>query len=113
MFQIKKLISSIIITGLLCYVLFAAKDWLTRIIVLPFLTFALAYFLRCVFLLAKKKRLAAAMSKVYAAAFAVYWFGFLIVWDYISLINRDYVALLISLVPWIGGGWILYRRFKR
>ena len=109
----KKLISSVVITGLLSYVLFATEDTLTRIVVLPFLTFGLAYFLQCVFLFLKKKQLAAVMNKVYVIAFAVYWFFFLVAWDYISIVNKEYVSVLFSLIPWIGGGWIIYRKLKR
>lgn len=109
----KKLISSIVATGLLTYILFTTQDKLTRIVAIPFLTFSLAYFLQCVFLLLKKKKLAAVMNKVYVIAFAVYWFCFLVVWDYISIVNKEYVSVLFSLIPWIGGGWIIYRKLKR
>ena len=111
--QMKRLISSILITGILSYVLFTTEDRLTGITVIPFLTFSLAYFLQHVFLLFQKQKLAAMMGKVYVIAFAVYWFGFLIVWDFISIARKDYLSVLFSLIPWIGGGYIIYRRQKR
>ena len=113
MHQIKKLLSSVVIIGLLTYVLIVTDDRLTHIVVILFLTFALAYFLQYVFLVMKKPKMATAMSKVYVIAFAVYWFGFLVVWDYLSIVNKNYVSLLVSLLPWLGGGWIIYRKLKR
>ena len=111
--QTKKLISSIVITGLLSYVLFSTDSMLTRIIVVPFLAFSAAWFLKYVFLALKKPKAAAVMGKVYVIAFTVYWFGFLIAWDYLSIVNRNYVSLLASLILWIGGGWIICRKLKR
>ena len=111
--QIKKLISSIVITVLLLYILFTTDDKLTRIVVIPFLTFSLVYFLKCIFLLLQKKKLAAIMGKVYVIDFAVYWFGFLIIWDFISILRKEYLSVLLSLILWVGGGWILCRRLKR
>ena len=110
---IKKLISSVVITGLLSYILFTTGDQLTRIVVIPFLTFSLAWFLKHVFLVLKKPKLAAVMEKVYVIAFAVYWFGFLIIWDFISILRKEYLSVLLSLILWVGGGWILCRRLKR
>ena len=109
----KKFTSSIAVIVVLSYVLFKTEDTLTRIVVIPFLTFGLAYLLQCLFLVLRKKKLAAVMRKVYVIAFAVYWFGFLIAWDCISIVNRDYISLLFSLIPWLGGGYIIYRRLKR
>lgn len=111
--HMKKLISSVVITGILSYILLTTDDKLTRIVVIPFLTFSLAYFLQHVFLALKKPKLAAVMGKVYVIAFAVYWFGFLIVWDYISIMRKEYLSVLFSLIPWVGGGYIIYRKLKR
>ncbi len=111
--QMKKLLSSIMIIGLLTYVLISTEDRLTRIVVVPFLTFGLAYFLQHVFRLLNKQKMASVMGKVYVIAFAVYWFGFLIVWDYLSLVRKNYVSFLVSLLLWVGGGWIIYRKLKR
>lgn len=110
---IKKLFSSVAITGFLSYILFTTDDKLTRIVVIPFLTFSLAYFLQHVFLVLKKPKLAAVMGKVYVIAFAIYWFGFLVVWDFISIMRKEYLSVLFSLILWVGGGWIIYRRLKR
>ena len=109
----KKLTSSIAVIVVLSYVLFKTEDTLTRIVVIPFLTFGLAYFLQGLFRVLRKEKLAAVMGKVYVIAFAVYWFGFLIAWDYISIVNRNYISALFSLIPWLGGGYIIYRKLKR
>ena len=109
----KKLLSSIMIIGLLTYVLISTEDRLTRIVAVPFLTFGLAYFLQHVFRLLNKQKMASVMGKVYVITFAVYWFGILIVWDYLSLVRKNYVSFLVFLLLWVGGGWIIYRKLKR
>ena len=39
-------------------------------------------------------------------------FGFLICWDYISIVNKDLMSVLFSLPLWFGGGYIISRRFR-
>jgi len=43
----------------------------------------------------------------------VYLFGFLICWDVIAIINRDYGLILPSIIMWAGGIFFVYRRFFR
>ena len=110
---IKQSVTAIVVLGILTRVLFTSADFTSKLIVLPFFLFSLALLLRNVFLLLGKRSLAAAFSKICAIVFAVYWFGFLLYWDYICIVNRDYMSVLFSLLPWFGGGYIIYRRLKR
>lgn len=107
---IKKSITSAVIFGILTYILITTKDLITKIVVIPFLIFSLSFFIEKVLLIFNKNVLAKKVSKVYITAFLVYWFGFLIYWDYISTINKDYISLLFSIPFWIGGGYITYKR---
>ena len=109
---IKKCISSASIFGFLTYVLITTKDWITRIVVIPFLIFSLSFCIEKALLIFNKNLLAKKMSKVYVIAFSVYWFGFLICWDYISIVNKDLMSVLFSLPLWFGGGYIISRRFR-
>lgn len=110
---IKKIISSIIIIGILGKVLFASDDVTTKIIVIPFLVCGLSFFLKAIFMVCNKSHWAARMSTVFVIAFLTYWFGFLIYWDYVSVVNGDYVSVLFSLIFWLAGGFVIYRRFIR
>lgn len=109
---IKKSITSASIFGILTYVLITTKDWITRIVVIPFLIFSLFFCIEKILLIFNKKELAKKVSKVYVIAFSVYWFGFLICWDYISIVNKDFMSVLFSLPLWVGGGYIINKRFR-
>ena len=110
---IKKNITSLIITGILGKVLFSSNDMTTKIIVIPFLVCGLSFFLKSIFIVCNKSHWAAWMSKVFVIAFLTYWFGFLIYWDYVSIVKGDYVSVLFSLIFWLAGGFVVYRRFIR
>jgi len=109
---IKQIITSIIVTILLIKVLLSSTDFLSKIIVLPFLVFAIFLGLKNILILLNQKELAIKVSKIYVIAFLIYLFGFLLYWDYRSLMNKDYVQFLASLPFWIGGSYIIFKRFR-
>ena len=106
----KQLITSIFVTGMLLKVLFNTNDLMTRVIIIPFLVFAVALGLKNVLILMKKDTLAIKVSKVYVVAFLIYWFGFLIYWDYSSFLNGNYTKILFSVPFWLGGIYFTYKR---
>ena len=108
---IKKCLGSASIFGFLTYVLITTNDWITKIVVIPFLIFSLFFCIEKILLIFNKNILAKKISKVYVIAFSVYWFGFLICWDYISIVNKDFMSVLFSLPFWLGGGYIINKRF--
>ena len=111
---LKKIITSIAVTGILIAVLFKTNDLITRIIVIPFLIFAIAMGITNVLTLMGKKILAVKISKVYVVAFLIYWFGFLIYWDYASFADGNYKNILFSVPFWLGGIYFAYKRlFKK
>lgn len=110
----KQIITSIIVAVMLFIVLFNTNDFLTKIIVLPFLFFAVGLGLKNILVMMKKEALAVKVSKVYVVAFLIYWFGFLIYWDYISFIDGKYLQILFSVPLWLGGLYFAYKRlFKK
>ena len=106
----KQLVTSIIVAGFLMRVLFTSNDLLTKVIVIPFLTFAVALGIKNVFVMMNKNALAAKVGKVCTVAFMVYWFGFLIYWDYVSWIARNYVQIAFSVPFWVAGVYFAYKR---
>ena len=108
---IKKSISSAIISGILAYFLFKTSDLLSKIIILLFLVFGVSFCVRNILLVFKKNKLAERVSKIYVIAFFTYWYGFLIYWDYVSILNKDFMAVLFSLIMWLAGGYFIYKRF--
>ena len=110
----KKIITSIAVAGILIKVLFNTDDLMTRIIVIPFLIFAVAMGMTNVLVVMGKKALAVKISKVYVVAFLIYWFGFLIYWDYANFVDGYYMEILYSIPFWFGGIYFTYKRlFKR
>ena len=110
----RQIITSIVVVGVLLNVLFNTNDSMTKIIVLPFIIFAVGLGLKNVFVIMKKEKLAVEFSKVYVVAFLIYWVGFLLYWDYISFVDGKYMQILFSVPLWLGGLYLTYKRlFKR
>ena len=109
----KKLITSIAVAGILLKVLFNTNDLMTRIVVIPFLVFAVALGMKNALIMMNKKALAIKVSKVYVVAFLIYWFGFLIYWDYVSFTDGNYMKILFSIPLWLGGFYFMYRRLLK
>ena len=111
--NIKQTITSVIVSGLLCYILISTKDLLTIIVIIPFLIFSISLFTKNICLMMNKRKVAKKIEIIYVIAFFIYYFGFLIYWDYVSITNQDYTSLIFSSLAWGGGCFVLYRRIKR
>ena len=109
----KQNFTSIFVFGLLAYILFNTKDLMTIIVVIPFLIFSLGLFLKNIFLMMGKKSISRIMEVIYVVAFFIYYFGFLIYWDYVAIGNKDYMSVVLSLLAWFGGIFVAYRRHLR
>ena len=106
----KKIFTSIAVAGILLKVSFNTNDLMTRIVVIPFLVFAVALGMKNALIMMNKKALAIKVSKVYVVAFLIYWFGFLIYWDYSSFMDGNYTKILFSVPFWLGGIYFTYKR---
>jgi len=109
----KQTFTSIFVFGLLIYILFSSNDLVSKIVVIPFTVFSLGLFLKNIFLMLDKKNLAKIMEIIYVIAFLIYYFGFLIYWDYVSIVNKDYMSVALSLSAWFGGLFVAYKRYLR
>lgn len=110
---IKKTIMSLIVSIFLGYILITTNDLLTRIVVIPFLIFGITLFIRNICLIFKKNKIAKAFSIINVISFFIYYFGFLIYWDYVAIRNKDYMSMVFSLLAWFGGIFVAYRRYTR
>lgn len=110
---IKQIIKFLILSFILSYILITTKDLLTRIIIIIFLIFTISLLIKNVCLMLDKNKLVKTFGKINVLVFSMYYFGFLIYWDYVSIMNKDYMSLLFSLLPWGGGGYIIYKKFKK
>ena len=109
----KQTVTSIIVAVMLFIVLLNTNDFLTKIIVLPFLFFAVGLGVKNILVMMKKEAAADKVSKVYVVAFLIYWFAFLIYWDYVSFVDGKYVQILFSVPLWIGGLYFAYKRLLK
>ena len=109
----KQTITSLLVFGILTYILFNSKDLITIIVTIPFLIFSLGLFLKNIFLMLDKKSIARIMEIIYVIAFFIYYFGFLIYWDYVAIRNNDYMSVILSLLAWFGGLFVAYKRYSR
>jgi len=73
----------------------------------------LGLFLKNIYLILEKNNITKLIKKIYVIVFFVYYFGFLIYWNYISIINKEYVLVLVSLLPFSGGLFIVYKRYLK
>jgi len=109
--NIKQTITSIIVSIFLSYILITTNDLFTKIIVIPFLLFGISFFIKNLCLIFNKKQLAKLFSKINVIAFLVYLFGFMIIWCFVSIKNRDYLQILFSIPLWLMGIYIIKKRF--
>jgi len=111
--KIQQTFTSLFVFGLLTYIIFNTKDLITIIFVIPFIVFSLGLFLKNIFLMIGQKSIARIMEIIYVIAFFTYYFGFLCFWDYVSIVNKDYMSVFLSLLAWFGGLFVGYKRYKK
>lgn len=100
---LSKTITTLITSIFLTYVLITTKDLLTRVVVIPFLLFDISLFIRNVCLILKKYKIAKLFSKISVIVFFIYYFGFLVFFDYLAIINKEWTLVVFSFVAWFGG----------
>lgn len=103
--SIRKLINSIFVTVLLIY--FFIKTTSPKIIFIPFLVCGFSMIGKNIFLIADKKNIVKIFDKTFIVGFLLFWFGFLILWCYISFRNKDYLHILITLPFWGVGIYVI------
>lgn len=81
-----------------------------KIIFIPFLMCGTAVVLENIFLLLGGDNYVRIFNKIYVVGFMLFWFGFLIYFSYISIINKEYSLLLVSIPFWIIGIFILKKK---
>lgn len=110
---IQQMITCIVVFGILIHVFIHSNDVISKIVSIPFLLFSVSLFLKNFFLIRNKKGIALKFSKLLVISFSIYYVGFLLYWNYVSIIRKDYVSLLFALCMGIVGGVIIGRRFKK
>lgn len=106
----KQIITAIVVVIVLIRTFLMTDDMMTKIIIIPFIVFAMALAIKNALVMMDKKSMADKFRKVYTVAFLVYGFGFLMYWDYVSFIDGDYIRILFSIPCWLVGFYFTYKR---
>lgn len=109
---IKQIITTLIVSIYLMYILIVTKSTLTRIVIIPFLMFGISLFIKNVCLIFKKNKIVKTFSKINIISFFIYYFGFLVYWDYLAITSKDYMLIIFSLFAWTGGIFVAYRKYS-
>ena len=123
--------------GVCVWIFIKAADFITRIIIIPFLICCLALLIKGIIALLQVLNLRKGMndenisaesvsdkdeklnladkffSKIYNVVFFLFWFGFLVVFDYFAIKQGQLYALAFSLIFWIAGIYEAIKDFKR
>lgn len=110
---IEQIIASLVASIYLTYILIITNSNLTRIVIIPFLMFAISLFIKNVCLIFNKDKIAKTFSKINTISFFIYYFGFLIYWDYLAIVKKEYMLVIFSLSFWIVGIFIAYRKYLK
>lgn len=107
------MMTCIVVFVVLINVFINSKELVSKMVSIPFLLFSISLFLKNLFLILNKRKIALKFSKLLIIAFSIYYFGFLLYWNYVNIINRNYISLVFGILIGIGGGYIISRRFKK
>lgn len=109
----KELVSAIIINIVLFFLFINTNSIMSQIILCPFLVCGIASLGRVIFMILNKPKYVQMFGNVYIFSLLVYWFGFLILIDYICIRDHEYVGLLTSLLFWGIGIYVIYVRYLK
>ena len=109
----KQTLTSLFVVVFLSSLIFKTKDLLSIIIYSLFMLFALCLFIKNILIILKKEKAAKMMMKLSVIVFSIYYFGFIIVYDYVSIVNNNYIPVLFSLIPLFGGLWIVRKKMTK
>lgn len=107
-FYLSRLLYSILFMLILIYLYVKTPNG--KIVLIPFLVCGTAVTLKNIFLLKEKDNYIMIFNKIYIVGFMLFWFGYLIYFSYISIINKEYSLLLFSIPFWIVGISILRKK---
>ena len=111
--SITTLIAGIVFCFFLVVMLAKAADNTTQIILIPFCIAGIGIFLQGLLPLVMIDKVNAIKisKRVYMGGFLLYWFGFLMLWDYTSLRDGQISLFVFSLIFWLVGIYLVKRWF--
>lgn len=102
---VSKIIKSLFITLLLfCFYVNTSNG---KMFLLPFLICSIAIFLKNISLLFNKSKYVDLFNKIFVLFFLMFWFGILVFWCYICIVNKQYTSLIFSIPFWLASIFII------
>lgn len=109
-------ISGIGLISFFIWIILNSADNTTRIVIIPFLIAGIGIMLSGLIPILfpnKKNRIKNIGSKVYLWGFGIFWFGLLIVFDYVCIQNNNISLIIYSLLFWIVGIFMIYSKYRK
>ena len=95
----------------LIYIFTIAADFITRIILLPFLLCSCCLFWQNIAMIKNNDLMVEMLGKMYIVIFLLYWFGVIGVGAYTMIIDEQY-SMTLCLIPFIlAGVYVVYDTF--
>lgn len=107
--KIINIIKAIIINIILGIIYMNLQNPIAKIFFTPFVLCAILMFFMSI--ATKNSKLEVLYSKFYEIIFLVYWFGFLIFFDFLSFKQNELSVIYFSLIFWLAGFYIVYKDF--
>ena len=108
-----KVISLGFVCCFLIYIFTIAADFITRIILLPFVLCSCCLFWQNIAHIKKNDLMTEMLRKMYIVIFLLYWFGVIGVGAYTMIIDEQY-SMTLCLIPFIlAGVYVIYDTFFR
>lgn len=110
---IRKLIGAIAVTILLICMILKSSDVKLKLFILPFFVCGIFETGKIICLLMDKKKWSNIFGKLFTISFLVFWFGFLSIWCYLNIKDKNYMMAALSIPFWAAGIYIIRRRLVK
>jgi hypothetical protein len=111
--SVANIISGLIFTSFCLWIFINAADTITRIAIIPFTIAGIGVLINGLSPLLFKSKIKNLGMKIYLFGFSLFWFGFLIVFDYLSITQGNIQLALFSIIFWVVGLFMIINQFKR
>lgn len=110
---INQLITASIFIIFMVYLIIRIQSTFFYLCIIPFLLAGISLLLQAIMFLLGKEKLVNFFGKLYNASFFVFWFGFLILFDVITLKQKDFLLFSFSLIFWVVGIILFINNLKQ
>lgn len=111
MWYLIQFVVSCILIFIFIWLFINSSDHISRMFIVPFIISSFISLGLVISSFFRKIDWELLLNKLFIVIFLLFWFGFLIIATYISLINKEYSIVLFSIPFWIVGIFTIYKNF--